>query len=383
MRDSDSPYYMQVKDSLLAMIRSGELKGNAKIPSSAELCRTYGVSLITVRRAVGDLKAEGVLRGEFGKGVFVNGAVPQQDGSPKDKAMAGVWAAMVDENILHVQDGMNRYAQEHGISVELYPCKSNGPEESIEIFRQLAARGINGVVVFPSDAASYVGEVGKMIESGFKFVAVDRGIDALPVSVVSSDNFGGAYLATQHLLRSFNLPVRYLGVNDPCSAVRERIGGYAKAMADIGYTKVEIDSFTHVFDLFERDSKVLLERWKWRPGYLAAAKAVLKGISRFPAAFFCLNDYIARGVYDAAAELGLAIGKDILVVGFDDLAIASRLNPSLSSVRQDFTAMGYRAAALLDSMGTGDRQPLDVRIPVELVLRDSSRVEQLVEGGSK
>jgi len=101
VKDS-SPFYMKVKQSLLTAIGKGEFAPESKIPSSAELCRKYGVSLITVRRAVGDLKAEGILRGEFGKGVFVAG---KPNAKSKDNAIAGVWAAMVDENILHIQDG--------------------------------------------------------------------------------------------------------------------------------------------------------------------------------------------------------------------------------------------------------------------------------------
>jgi DNA-binding transcriptional regulator YhcF (GntR family) len=198
MHDDSTPFYMQVKGSLLEAIRSGELAPEAKIPSSAELCRKYGVSLITVRRAVGDLKSEGVLRGEFGKGVFVNskqrGPSAKQSQAAGAKAIAGVWAAMLDENILHVQDGMNRYAQERGLSIELYPCKRNGPEESIEIFRQLATRGIKGVVVFPAEEPAYAAELSSLIRKGFRFVAVDRTIEGVKTSVVSSDNFGGRLL---------------------------------------------------------------------------------------------------------------------------------------------------------------------------------------------
>jgi DNA-binding LacI/PurR family transcriptional regulator len=149
-------------------------------------------------------------------------------------------------------------------------------------------------------------------------------------------------------------------------------------MADAGYAKAEIDASRHVFRLFEKDSSVL-----WSAGNGVLATATRRGRSGVrpgvPVSFFCLNDYIARGVYDAASEMELKIGRDIFIVGFDDLAIASRLRPALSSVRQDFAAMGYRAAALLDTLAP-DAEPVDMRIPVELIIPESSGEENVKAG---
>ena len=65
------PAYQQVADDLRAKIASAEFPVGSAIPSTAELTRTYGVSSTVVRAAVAQLRADGLLVGQPGKGVFV------------------------------------------------------------------------------------------------------------------------------------------------------------------------------------------------------------------------------------------------------------------------------------------------------------------------
>jgi DNA-binding GntR family transcriptional regulator len=63
--------YLKVKLSLRARILGGEYKPGQKIPSEANLVREFGVSAITIRRALRELRVEGRLVGRQGVGVFV------------------------------------------------------------------------------------------------------------------------------------------------------------------------------------------------------------------------------------------------------------------------------------------------------------------------
>ena len=73
-----------------------------------------------------------------------------------------------------------------------------------------------------------------------------------------------------------------------------------------------------------------------------------------PDAVFASNDLMAVGALQAIAEAGLRVPDDIAVVGFDDLPIASRTNPPLTTVRQDIDAIGAAAVDLLIELVTGD-----------------------------
>lgn len=67
------PMYLQLKTTLLSQIRSGRYRRDKRLPSEPELCRRYGVSRITVRRAIQELVDEGYVVKRQGKGTFVCG----------------------------------------------------------------------------------------------------------------------------------------------------------------------------------------------------------------------------------------------------------------------------------------------------------------------
>lgn len=70
-RESFIPYYHQLKSILGERIRRGLLRPGDPLPSESELCKEYGVSRATVRRALAELASEGLLYSVRGKGTFV------------------------------------------------------------------------------------------------------------------------------------------------------------------------------------------------------------------------------------------------------------------------------------------------------------------------
>lgn len=73
------PAYLQVASGIREAITAGELKPGEKLPAGPKLAATFGVALMTVRRAIETLQSEGLLRSAPGVGVFV--ATPGNNGS--------------------------------------------------------------------------------------------------------------------------------------------------------------------------------------------------------------------------------------------------------------------------------------------------------------
>jgi GntR family transcriptional regulator len=71
-KTSDVPLYRQIEEDLLAQITEGHIKSGQAIPTERDLCEHYGVSRITVRRAIGDLETKGYVHRKQGKGTFVS-----------------------------------------------------------------------------------------------------------------------------------------------------------------------------------------------------------------------------------------------------------------------------------------------------------------------
>ena len=90
-------------------------------------------------------------------------------------------------------------------------------------------------------------------------------------------------------------------------------------------------------------------------------------------AVFCANDQMALGLLRALSEAGRSVPGDMSVVGFDDIPEAAYLIPPLTTVRQDFTAVGHRAIEIIQAALAGAPAPERLISP-ELVVRASSDV---------
>ena len=99
----------------------------------------------------------------------------------------------------------------------------------------------------------------------------------------------------------------------------------------------------------------------------------LLALRKRPTAVFASNDDMAAGAMLVAHRRGYAIPGDLSIVGFDDISLAQRLWPPLTTVRQPIKkAAAIATGMLLDSLRTGDFTPVNQEIPGELVVRESA-----------
>ncbi len=99
-----------------------------------------------------------------------------------------------------------------------------------------------------------------------------------------------------------------------------------------------------------------------------------------PDAVVCGGDTIAIGAIEAIQKAGLRVPDDIAVVGFDDLDVALKSNPPLTTIRHSVQRVGEVAAQLLIDIIEGKVQPPHhIVLPTELVVRQSSDPNALKE----
>lgn len=138
--------------------------------------------------------------------------------------------------------------------------------------------------------------------------------------------------ATRRLLDAGCRRIMYLGADVPLVAEHGRLAGYREALAQAG---VGADDAL-VVGVDEQDSRGVFRR---------AFEA------QRPDGVFCFNDVRANLVYRAAGELGLAVGRDVSVIGVDNQPfIAGILSPSLSSIELPHYEMGYWGVRKLVSL---------------------------------
>jgi LacI family transcriptional regulator len=109
-----------------------------------------------------------------------------------------------------------------------------------------------------------------------------------------------------------------------------------------------------------------------RSGELAGENLLARYRTALPDAVVCANDQMAIGVLRAFAAGGVRVPEDMAVVGFDDIALGSLYDPSLTTVHQPMHMLGERACTrLLDRIADPGLSPAVELLPTELVLRSS------------
>jgi DNA-binding LacI/PurR family transcriptional regulator len=88
-------------------------------------------------------------------------------------------------------------------------------------------------------------------------------------------------------------------------------------------------------------------------------------------AVFAATDLIAIGSMRAVAAAGLAVPRDVAFVGFDDIAMAAHVHPSLTTVRQDLARGASLLVDLVLRRAAGEKTQ-SVMLAAELVVRESS-----------
>jgi len=171
---------------------------------------------------------------------------------------------------------------------------------------------------------------------------------------VGSDNQGGAYLVTSHLISQGCRRIAFLG--DPAvPEVSARREGYVRALETEGLGRA---ASLEVAVRFGSDAAY------------DAVSSLLDARADFDGIFAC-SDVIAMSAMRALTERGRKIPADVAVAGFDDIPLASYTTPPLTTVRQDCLA---GARILVDSVlraSAGETVESEV-IPVELIVRASS-----------
>ncbi|GAA1992095.1 LacI family DNA-binding transcriptional regulator [Catenulispora subtropica] len=181
----------------------------------------------------------------------------------------------------------------------------------------------------------------------------------VPTGVIDYDNAGGAFAVTEYLLGLGHRRILYLGGPEELSTHHLRLEGFRKAHAARG---LPVDERLIQRGAFSR-----------RFGYERTAQLLESGEAGGFTAVFGGNDNVAVGVLQAAREAGLQVPRDLSVVGYDDIPLASEVLPALTTVHLPLEQMGreaVRLAAVLRGEAEGSK---DTRhLGTHLVIRDST-----------
>ena len=353
-RATPTPLYLQLKTILQRQIDSGELRPGDMLPSLRQLCQQYEVSSITVRRALQELVNEGRLQSQQGIGTFVtarNRAVRLAllilgFYEEEWRRNSGIFGDLIG--------GVATVAWEREALLSVTRVDP-GRDTASFLASIIDERFFDGLLIriLPDITPA---DLRPVLAAGMPYVVIKRYIPDQPINCVVVDDVEAARRATAHLIAHGHRRVAFIC---PLKAIvgRDRHQGYRRALAEHG---------------LPYDPALVQETPDWFEDHGYAALRALYRLTHPPQAVFAAGDQLAIGVYRAAAELGLEIGRDLAVLGYDDIQAAATLQPPLTTVRTSYYDFGARATGLLlDLVARHVTAPQRIVLDSLLILRHS------------
>ncbi|MEU2265917.1 LacI family DNA-binding transcriptional regulator [Streptomyces olindensis] len=257
--------------------------------------------------------------------------------------------ALTTEFFAGVYTGAARVAAEHGFGVVLYPSPEGiGPARDPFASAQAA---LDGVIASSMAADALTAIRGEALP----LVMLDSDpTGSLGAATVNLDIADGVRQVVEHLLSLGHRRFLHLAADVPSWTFEVRARELAARLAGVPGTSVRTAR-----------APISIE------GAVAATEAALSVPGPRPTALVCDDDKLAAGAYKAARRLGLRIPDDVSVTGVDDLALATAIDPELTTVRLDAELFGERGMQALLAVLEG-RSPEGGDIPVHLLVRGST-----------
>lgn len=355
-----SPKYRKVFDALQREIQSGRLLPGDRLPSEAELERSFGASRITVGRAVRDLQLAGLVERRAGSGSYVKAR------SVSDALSFGLLIPDLGETEIFepICQGMmaSPHARRHALLWgSLTSAAASKEERGWQLCRQYIDRRVSGVFFAPLELTAGKDAVNRKIaqaldDAGIPVVLLDRTVVPYPErgvhDLVGIDNRRAGYRITEHLLRLGSRRVAFVGIENAAATVEAREAGYREAVS-AWHSAIEPELVQRLDPTSVPDVRRVME-------------------STHPDAIVCANDWTAARLMHTILGLGYSVPDDVRLVGIDDMDYASLLPIPLTTLRQPTREIGAAAfAAMLDRVTRPDTPVRDILLQTLLVVRRS------------
>ena len=232
------------------------------------------------------------------------------------------------------------------------------PAKDLSYLRLFSRRWVDGILATIGNPSE--NDLGVWTHAPCPVVFLDKFFSSEECSYVTANNREAARHAIVHLLELGHRRISIVTASLTTSgAVHDRFLGYREALTDRG---IPVDAA--LIGTCDQQTE--------EGGYRAARELLC--IAERPTAIFCINDTTAIGALRAIYEAGLEIPRDISVVGFDDIPVASLLRVPLTTVAQPIHNMGAAAVALLkERIECGPQLPhRQIVLHAHLVVREST-----------
>lgn len=258
--------------------------------------------------------------------------------------------------ILDLQQGALRASKAARCELLIHPCDFRRKTVGAELKSLIQQTRVGGIVV-----AAPLSNMPKIIraieETNTPLVRLSPGNHSKSERCVKTNDRNVCAEMTRYLAGLGHKRIAFITGNPDHKAVGNRFLGYKDGLAD---SKLKFS-----------ERLVVAGDNSFGSGHAAAEK--LLGRKQAPTAIFAANDDMAAGVIRVAHRRGIRIPEQLSVAGFDDIALARQIDPTMTTIRQPLVRMAEQAVAML-TRGNGDDAeiPDTVCIPATIKIREST-----------
>jgi|GEM_PF-490793 len=348
----DSPY-QRIMSDLEGQITRSELRPGDLLPTRADLAEKYNVARATVDKALGELSRRGLIDSGSGRRTLV---LSPQGRSRTVTSVGVLWNWPEDQQrqggdyLDLLFRGIREACAEYLLEVHFRAAPLHTWPELVN------NKGAQGIVIIRPDYADAT-VIDGIHAANVPVVLVPGVLDETPAPSISADNASGTEDAVRHLCELGHQDVGFVGLTATVPDHFERLKAFLEATGSRNMiVRPEWICLAH-----ERNPgrfRECLSSWL-RPGH-------------FPTAVVSCDFMMTLAVLGRLRDFGLEVPKDVSVITFDDPAAAAQMHPSLTAVAQPTPRLGYRAIQRLCELVTGGEVPHVDRLPMELVVREST-----------
>ena len=313
--------YKTVYDDLRKKIQEGELAAGQKLPPEQELSQDYGVSAITVKKALSMLAADHLVKRVRGKGSFITGEEDRKGSAPtrgkgRQPLIGAIFEHVSSSFGLELLYEMERIARQEGY--RFFPCFSYGDRKlETETIRYLNSMEVAGMLIMPAHGRHYSREILRLVLADFPVVLVDKKMEGIAVASVRTDGEAAMQHLVHYLAEKGKKQIALVTVEEVgTSTLIERRAGFYQGMEAEGlipcpecrlpYLNYE-DPFQVYGQVYREHIRQYLKAWKGSLNGIVCAEygvamevtAVLKELDCTDTIEVCCIDenYIGPGQY--------------------------------------------------------------------------------------
>ena len=275
------------------------------------------------------------------------------------KEAAVIFPDLENPFFLAALKGITKVADRNGYQIMIFNSDERSEKEH-DLLRELKGNKPAGLIMTPVNSNDeHTAQILKQYEKdGMPIILFDRSMEDHEFSMVCAEDEQGAYDAVCRLIEEGHTRIGYLAGDGRVSPIWGRTGGYRRALSEHGIPvreelMMQCDqksetAYRKMKDLMEQDEP--------------------------PTAIFSSNNMMTLGCLRYLTEHGKTIGRDIALIGFDDIAILNMLNYPISVVTRSDEHMGELAMEmLLRKIRNEEAVTEQETVPTQLILRGSEK----------